>query len=91
MRKQKRVSPTAHAHRTQDALCSRLAQIEPVSSQPTRNRHFWRVHTDNNYDIYDNHTVVVLYLVTISFFLHYPLYMGYSTSAQNGYVIIHLQ
>ena len=41
-----RVSPTAHRHRTQDAPCSRIARKEPVSSQPTRNRHFWRVHTD---------------------------------------------
>ena len=37
----------SHTHRTQDALCSRIAQIEPVSSQPTRNRQFRRVHTDS--------------------------------------------
>ena len=35
--KRERVRPTAHTHRTPDALCNRIAQIEPVSSQPTRN------------------------------------------------------
>ena len=44
-----RVNPTAHTHRTQDAPCSRITKIEPVSSQPTRNRQYWRVPTDKGY------------------------------------------